>query len=63
VGVAAGVAAVAAGIAMGGGDKGNAISGVGVLGSIGYLASAHHGYKWRRDCAAGVSEQPAVAAR
>ncbi len=51
VGVAAGVAAIAAGLYVGG-QAGNVISGPGALGSVLYLASAHNGYKWRAQCEA-----------
>lgn len=53
VGVAAGAAAITTGLAMDSGDTANAVAGVGVIAGIVYLASAHNGYRWSRECSSG----------
>lgn len=61
VGVAAGIAAMAAAVVIR--DRGDAagyIGGAGAIGTIGYLASAENGRKWSRECRANQPSPIAI---
>ena len=61
-GLAAGAAISATPALDGNPDAKNITIGVGILTAIVYFASAHNGYKWRRECAVNRESMP-VAAR
>ena len=56
VGAIAGAAALTYAIANRGGDGDRAVGGVGGVIGVLYLASAHNGFKWRRQCDVGAAE-------